>query len=174
MAKIRIAIAAALALGAATAANAADIARPVYKAAPVVVPMYDWTGFYVGINGGWGRADFDHSYNISGHYNLVAGRYASTTARAAEFWADMPATTGRPGQWVFGVEGAIMKTWLDSRCSNQPVLPGDRYLAIQAGLDGFRLPAASATPGITCLATSRAAGPMRSFNDYVQDTNRLT
>ncbi len=35
--------------------------------------MYDWTGFYIGINGGWGRADFDHSFNTSGHYNLVAG-----------------------------------------------------------------------------------------------------
>src|SRR5262249_61444283 len=46
---------------AAPSATAADLprAQPVVKA-PVVVPLtaYDWTGFYVGINGGgaWGRS----------------------------------------------------------------------------------------------------------------------
>jgi len=44
------------------AAAAADIqaARPVYKA-PVLapVPVYNWTGFYVGVNAGysWGQQD---------------------------------------------------------------------------------------------------------------------
>ncbi len=36
-------------------ASAADIAP--YKAPPVYVsPGYDWTGFYVGGNGGWGSS----------------------------------------------------------------------------------------------------------------------
>jgi outer membrane immunogenic protein len=30
------------------AAHAADIARPVYKAAPMVAPPFSWTGFYIG------------------------------------------------------------------------------------------------------------------------------
>jgi outer membrane immunogenic protein len=56
---------AALSLGAAQVASAADLpARgPVYKAAPVA-PFIDWTGFYVGghIGGGWGTKDiFDPS-----------------------------------------------------------------------------------------------------------------
>jgi outer membrane immunogenic protein len=38
---------------------AADIARPVYKAAPVVAPAYNWTGFYVGVNAGWAWSDSD-------------------------------------------------------------------------------------------------------------------
>lgn len=42
-------------------AEAADIPRPVYKAAPrAVVAYYNWTGFYAGINGGyaWGSSDW--------------------------------------------------------------------------------------------------------------------
>jgi outer membrane immunogenic protein len=35
-------------------AQAADIPRPVYKGVRSVVAYYNWTGFYVGINGGYG------------------------------------------------------------------------------------------------------------------------
>jgi len=43
----------------ATSAFAADLAPRPYTKAPVIVdPGYNWTGFYVGLNGGysWGRA----------------------------------------------------------------------------------------------------------------------
>jgi outer membrane immunogenic protein len=40
-------------LAAASTAFAADIARPVYKAPPMVAPVYDWTGFYIGVNAGY-------------------------------------------------------------------------------------------------------------------------
>src|SRR5437868_1840900 len=42
------------------AATAADLPARVYNKAPVMVdPGYNWTGFYVGLNGGysWGRAN---------------------------------------------------------------------------------------------------------------------
>ena len=44
-----------VALGMAAPAVAADMA---VKAAPVpyVAPMYNWSGFYIGINGGWGSS----------------------------------------------------------------------------------------------------------------------
>jgi outer membrane immunogenic protein len=45
-----------VALGMAAPATAADLA-PYTKApppAPYVAPIYDWTGFYIGANGGWG------------------------------------------------------------------------------------------------------------------------
>jgi outer membrane immunogenic protein len=47
-----------VALGAASVpASAADLAaRPVYtKAAPMMAALYDWSGFYIGGNGGWGQ-----------------------------------------------------------------------------------------------------------------------
>jgi outer membrane immunogenic protein len=51
---------AALAVVVAGAASAADLpVRPAPPArAPVyVAPIYNWTGFYIGANGGWGQAD---------------------------------------------------------------------------------------------------------------------
>lgn len=46
------AIVVALAVG--SPVHAADMARPVYKAAPMVVPVYNWSGFYIGGHGGYG------------------------------------------------------------------------------------------------------------------------
>ena len=45
-------------LGVAAPASAADLAaRPYTKAPPpVVAPIYDWTGFYIGANGGWAQS----------------------------------------------------------------------------------------------------------------------
>jgi len=51
--------AAALGIAAAGGAAGADLQRPIYKAppAPLPPPMYNWTGFYGGVNvgGSWGR-----------------------------------------------------------------------------------------------------------------------
>ena len=47
-----------LTLGLAVPAAAADLApRPYTKAPPpVVAAAYDWSGFYIGANGGWGSS----------------------------------------------------------------------------------------------------------------------
>ena len=46
-----------LALGMAAPATAADMAPSVHQAPPpVMAPIYDWTGFYIGGNGGWGQS----------------------------------------------------------------------------------------------------------------------
>jgi len=46
-------------VGVGGSASAADLPRQMpVKAAPYVAPYYNWTGFYLGINGGgaWGRS----------------------------------------------------------------------------------------------------------------------
>src|SRR6266566_419680 len=63
MKKFLLAGVASIALSAGAPANAADLApRPAYKAPPVVapVPLFSWTGCYIGahIGGGWGRKEF--------------------------------------------------------------------------------------------------------------------
>src|SRR6185437_10809723 len=44
-----------IALGMAPASAADLAARPYTKAPPMISPMYDWSGFYLGVNGGWGN-----------------------------------------------------------------------------------------------------------------------
>ena len=53
-------------LAMATPSTAADLPRPVYKApAPAyVAPLFTWSGFYVGINGGYGWGDADVSNSL--------------------------------------------------------------------------------------------------------------
>src|SRR5450631_4286401 len=58
MKKFLLATVGLVALGMAAPASAADLAaRPYTKAPPpMVAPIYDWTGFYIGANGGWGQS----------------------------------------------------------------------------------------------------------------------
>src|SRR6266480_6830419 len=58
MKKFLLATVGLLALGVAAPASAADLAaRPYTKAPPpMVAPIYDWTGFYIGANGGWAES----------------------------------------------------------------------------------------------------------------------
>jgi outer membrane immunogenic protein len=79
---------------AATALRAADLpaAAPVYKAVPPV-EVFNWTGFYIGVNIGYGRGRDDVSGVGSSDLNGVVGG-----GQIGYNW--QPA--GSP--WVFGVE----------------------------------------------------------------------
>jgi outer membrane immunogenic protein len=60
MKKLLLAAAAALTLSMVGTVGAADLAKPVYKAAPPPAPIYSWTGFYVGAGFGYGMYNADH------------------------------------------------------------------------------------------------------------------
>jgi len=82
------------------AANAADIARrqemPIK--APAYYAPYNWTGFYVGINGGggWGRSEWTNVSGSSGGFDVSGGLVGGTIGYNWQL-----------GQWVFGLEGDI-------------------------------------------------------------------
>ena len=61
-------------VGIAAPASAADMAVKARPPAPVLAPIYDWTGFYIGANGGWGQ-----SHSCGDFVTLVA----SSSVRAA-------------------------------------------------------------------------------------------
>ena len=96
-------------------ASAADlpVKAPVYKAPPPP-PVYNWTGFYVGANAGWGwLRDNGNPYciNPSGELNGLGCR--TTNVPGAQIDGDGFIGGGQVGynwqvnQWVFGVETDI-------------------------------------------------------------------
>ena len=99
-----------VALGAAAPAFGADLAaRPYTKAPPpMIAALYDWSGFYVGINGGWGTS---HScwdlvgFGSEGCHNANGG---TVGGQVGYRW--------QAGQFVFGVEG--QGNWADFSGSN--------------------------------------------------------
>jgi outer membrane immunogenic protein len=117
-----------LALGIAAPASAADLAaRPYTKAPPVyVAPIYDWSGFYIGGNGGWGQVrncvDFlgvtDGCRERSG--GLVGGQLGYR-------W--------QASQWVFGLEA--QGDWAD--LSNQRVSLINPLFSTRTKTDGIGL-----------------------------------
>jgi outer membrane immunogenic protein len=104
------------------AASAADLSPRYYKAPPPrVAAMYDWSGFYAGINGGWGT-----SHNC---WTRTA-TLGVAVLRAAEGCHDSSGGTvggqlgyrWQAGPWVFGLEA--QGNWADFSGSNVSLLFG--------------------------------------------------
>ena len=115
MKKFLLATVAVLAM--ATSASAADLAaRPYAKApAPVMVAMYDWSGFYIGLNGGGGSA---HKC-----WTETNDRFLGIGIRPEGCHDATGGTVGgqvgyrwQASSWVFGVEG--QGNWADFSGSN--------------------------------------------------------
>jgi outer membrane immunogenic protein len=75
-------------------AHAADLPRQMVTKAPVYAPVYNWTGLYVGINGGgaFGRSRWDSA----GGFDTSGGMIGGTVGYNWQF-----------GTWVLGLEGDI-------------------------------------------------------------------
>jgi outer membrane immunogenic protein len=103
-------------------ACAADLAaRPYAKApAPIAAPVYDWSGFYIGVNGGggWSRKCWD--ITGQGAVNPAEGCHDATGALAG----GQVGYRWQASNWVFGLEA--QGDWADLRGSNGSVffIPG--------------------------------------------------
>jgi outer membrane immunogenic protein len=102
-----------------TSASAADLAaRPYVKAPPpAVVAIYDWSGFYIGINGGWGSAHKCWSETndvFLGVQNpaLPEGCHDATGGTVG----GQIGYRWQASNWVFGLEG--QGNWADFTGSN--------------------------------------------------------
>ncbi|MCA6113989.1 porin family protein [Bradyrhizobium sp. WSM 1738] len=95
-----------IALGMAPAI-AADLAARPYTKAPIAVAAYNWSGFYAGINGGWGSSRqswYDAGFSLGSH-DATGG---TVGGQIGYRW--------QAGTWVFGVEA--QGNWADFHGSN--------------------------------------------------------
>jgi outer membrane immunogenic protein len=77
------------------AAQAADLYKPSYKAPAYVAPAaHSWTGFYIGLNGGygWGSSSWDSAGSISPKGGVAGGTFGYNL---------------QTGSWVWGLEADI-------------------------------------------------------------------
>jgi len=109
-----------VALAATTAiAAAADLARraPYYPAsAPVYAPLFSWTGFYIGINGGGGFGS--SNWDLTGSRTVSGGLVGGTVGYNYQF-----------GQAVAGIEGDVDWSGINGSTSNnvcQRAVPADQ------------------------------------------------
>ncbi len=124
----------ALALVASLPASAADLpARGMPYKAPASAPMYNWTGFYLGINGGGAFGNSD--WNGLGVSNSPGGGMIGVTA--GYNWQGM----GSP--WVFGIEGDVDASFVSDSTRLRRLPPARPRTNGSA-----RCAAASAMPGI--------------------------
>jgi outer membrane immunogenic protein len=115
----------------AQSATAADLSvAPLYKAPPpAMAPAYNWSGFYLGINGGggWGHSNWDTS---SDRIGLSGGLVGGT---AGYNW--------QLGNAVLGIEGDI--DWANLKGTNSSTLcpagcsTSDTWLSTVRGRAGY-------------------------------------
>jgi outer membrane immunogenic protein len=117
MKKVLLVTASLIALGAAAPAVAADLAaRPYTKAPPMVAAVYDWTGFYIGANGGWGSSR--NSWDSIAP-NVLVGPEGSHDATGGTVGGQV-GYRWQAGTWVFGLEA--QGNWADFQGSNVSLL----------------------------------------------------
>jgi outer membrane immunogenic protein len=115
MKKVLLVTASLIALGATAPALAADLAaRPYTKAPPMIAAVYDWSGFYIGANGGWGT-----SHNCWTDVTVGGGAEGCHDASGGTVGGQV-GYRWQAGNWVFGLEA--QGNWADFSGSNVSLL----------------------------------------------------
>jgi outer membrane immunogenic protein len=95
-------LAAVATIGFASVASAADMPTkaPMYTKAPVMAPLYNWTGFYIGLNAGysWGRQD-NSAVSAAGVTVLSNSDHLNGFIGGGQIGYNW-----QVNQWVFGLE----------------------------------------------------------------------
>lgn len=115
----------------ASPSSAADLPRPVYKA-PVYVAGFSWTGFYVGINGGygWGKSSWTNATAATGDFNIKGPLVGGTVGYNLQ-----------TGSWVWGLEGDVdlsyIKGTTTASCGPAGCETRNRWLGTGRGRIGY-------------------------------------
>jgi outer membrane immunogenic protein len=125
------------AVGLVNVASAADL--PV-KAPPIVPVVYNWTGCYVGANGGWKWGQFNESVDTPPDFANITGIPLAgghvdldhTTATSGAVGGQIGCRWENAGHWVFGAEGDfdwtnLHATVVDAAPPAFGLAPGDYF-----------------------------------------------
>ena len=124
MKKILLGMVGLVALGIAAPASAADLAAAPYTKAPppMMAAMYDWSGFYFGLNGGggWSHKCWDITNN-AGALVTPASPEGCHNATGGMAGAQM-GYRWQASSWVFGVD--VQGDWSNLKASNTSLFFG--------------------------------------------------
>lgn len=121
-----------MAVSMASPSVAADLPRPTYKAPMYVAPYFSWTGFYVGINGGygWGKSNWSNALVSTGDFNVKGGLIGGTIGYNLQ-----------TGAWVWGLEADMDASFIKGSttvaCGAAGCETRNRYLATGRGRIGY-------------------------------------
>jgi outer membrane immunogenic protein len=122
-----------VALSLSAPASAADLAaRPYTKAPPMIAAVYDWSGFYIGANGGWGSSRNCWDFIPAAGGTTAEGCHDATGGTAG----GQIGYRWQASSWVFGLEA--QGNWADFKGSNVTLLPGG-FFRNQTRVDAFGL-----------------------------------
>ena len=129
-------------------ASAADLAaRPYTKAPPVMVEVYNWTGFYIGGNAGysWGRSNTDVSYFNTATGAPIVPPLGSIVSNSFDMNGGIAGGqigyNWQTNNWVWGLEADIQ--WSGERGSSA-------FRCAATGVGGVCLPGLTfLPPGVT-------------------------
>ena len=109
MKKFLLGASALVVISAVSPASAADLAaRPYTKAPPMMAAYYDWSGFYIGANGGWG--------NMRDCWSTVGGLGLGCHDSNGGVAGGQVGYRWQSAGWVFGLEA--QGDWADLRGSH--------------------------------------------------------
>jgi len=133
MKKFLLGTVALVALGMAAPASAADLAARPYTPAPLpmVAAIYDWSGFYIGANGGWGEV-----HNCVDFLDAAGTAFAQgCRERSGGLVGGQLGYRWQAGTWVFGLEA--QGDWAD--LSNQRLSLVDPTFSTRTKTSGIGL-----------------------------------
>src|SRR5690349_20159738 len=115
---------AALMVGLASSAYAADLPVKAPAPAPVMAPVWNWNGFYIGINGGysWGHSSRDlNFFNPLNGVVLATGTGGGRDMNGGLFGGQIGYNWQAASNWVFGLEADAQ--WTSQKGSTTVLCP---------------------------------------------------
>jgi outer membrane immunogenic protein len=170
MKKVLLVTASLIALGAGAPAVAADLAaRPYTKAPPMVAAVYDWSGFYIGANGGWGSSRNCWDAVVP---NVAIGAEGCHDASGGTVGGQI-GYRWQAGTFVFGLEA--QGNWADLSGSNTSLLFPGFYN--RSNVDAFGLFTGQvgwAVNNVLFYVKGGAAVTSNEYRQYAVGTNVLS